>query len=220
VRRRLGLIRFLLEAGFLILVAAAVGLAGLDWIWIVVVMFGAWLLVAIVERSEMRPRPEPELVVEEPAPEPEPEPGQEPEPAAEREPEPRPEPEPEPAPEPVPETEPEPVVVALPPPPRQLPPPGEPERPVRTWRRRVAAEDDSVVRLQAPPQPRGWNVWELERIATAAEGDNPAKDEERALLVLSLRQFADASGDLPVDFDPLVREAFDSELLDALARPV
>ena len=38
--------------------------------------------------------------------------------------------------------------------------------------------------------------------------------------MLNLREFADASGDLPVQFDPLVRETFDSELLDGLARPV
>ena len=65
-----------------------------------------------------------------------------------------------------------------------------------------------------------WNIWELERIADEAEGYDPARDEERELLVLSLREFADASGDLPVEFDSLVREAFDPELLDALARPV
>ena len=56
MKRRLPLIRFLLEAGFLILVAVAVGLADLSWVWIVVVMFGAWLLVAVVERSETRTR--------------------------------------------------------------------------------------------------------------------------------------------------------------------
>ncbi len=54
MRIRIPLIRFLLEAGFLILVAAAVGLAGLGWVWIAVIMFCAWLLVAIVERSEAR----------------------------------------------------------------------------------------------------------------------------------------------------------------------
>jgi hypothetical protein len=72
--------------------------------------------------------------------------------------------------------------------------------------------------LQVPQAPREWNVWELERLASAAEGDDPAKDEERALLVLSLRQFADASGVLPVDFDHLVREAFEPELLDGLVQ--
>ena len=46
--------RFVLEAGFLVLVAAAVGLAQLGWVWIAVVMFCAWLLVAVVERSESR----------------------------------------------------------------------------------------------------------------------------------------------------------------------
>ena len=38
--------------------------------------------------------------------------------------------------------------------------------------------------------------------------------EERALLLLHMRQFADASGDLPVEFDPLVREAFGSDLAE------
>ena len=32
--------------------------------------------------------------------------------------------------------------------------------------------------------------------------------EERTLLLLHLREFADASGDLPVEFDSLVRDAF------------
>jgi hypothetical protein len=71
-----------------------------------------------------------------------------------------------------------------------------------------------------PQQPRQWNVWELERLATLAEGEDRAKDEERAVLVQSLRQFADASGELPVDFDSLVRESFEPELLDELvSRP-
>jgi len=51
VKVRLAVVRFLLEATFLVLVAAAAGLAGLDAIWIGVVMFGAWLLVALVERT-------------------------------------------------------------------------------------------------------------------------------------------------------------------------
>ena len=51
MRIRLSVVRFLLEAAFLILIAAAAGLAGLDAIWIGVVMFGAWLLVALIERT-------------------------------------------------------------------------------------------------------------------------------------------------------------------------
>jgi hypothetical protein len=100
-----------------------------------------------------------------------------------------------------------------------LPPDPEPEPgpPARAWRRRAPERDESVVRLQLPQAPREWNVWELERLASAAEGEDPAKDEERAILVLSLRHYADASGVLPVDFDALVREAFEPELLDGLA---
>ena len=41
--------RFLIEAGFLIAVAVAAGLARLDAIWIIVVMAGAWLLMAAIE---------------------------------------------------------------------------------------------------------------------------------------------------------------------------
>lgn len=53
------------------------------------------------------------------------------------------------------------------------------------------------------PQPVNWNVWSLERVAR----DHP-EAEELEYLVSSLRQFADAAGQLPADFDPLVRESF------------
>ncbi len=59
--------------------------------------------------------------------------------------------------------------------------------------------------------PRVWNIWELERLAGELNGD-VAAEEERALLLLHLREFADASGDLPVEFDPLVRDAFGAGL--------
>ena len=54
MRIPISLIRFLLEAGFIILVATAAGLARLSALWIGVVMFGAWLLVAFVERTGAR----------------------------------------------------------------------------------------------------------------------------------------------------------------------
>ena len=182
--------RFLLEAGFLVLVAAAVGLAGLGWVWIAVVMFCAWLLVAVVERSEGRTgagrRASPaehkqEPAAETPSPEPPPEPEAEPEPVAEAKP-----------------------VLTVAPPPPQPPPAAEPE---------VPAEPEVVVPLvRRDSTPREWNVWDLERIASEQEGQSLARDEERALLLMSLRQFANASGDLPVDFDPLIREAFGTAL--------
>src|SRR4249919_386472 len=101
MRMRVSLVRFLLEAGFLVLVAAAAGLADLSALWIGVVMLGAWLLVVFVERSGTRSArlarwhaaAEAEAPVE---PEPVPEPG----PLVELEPELEPELQLEPEPEP------------------------------------------------------------------------------------------------------------------------
>jgi outer membrane biosynthesis protein TonB len=71
------------------------------------------------------------------------------------------------------------------------------------------AEPQAVVRLPVDgAEPRAWNVWELERLADEAEGRDPAQDEELAFLLLELRQFANADGQLPVEFDPVVRESF------------
>jgi hypothetical protein len=57
---------------------------------------------------------------------------------------------------------------------------------------------------------RSWNLWELDRLARALNGD--ARAEERRLLLLHLRDFADSSGQLPVEFDPLVRDVFGPRL--------
>src|SRR4051794_6770867 len=138
-------------------------------------MFGAWLLVALIERAGSR-RARPKATTE-------------PEPAAEPEPEPAPEPEPEPEREP----EPAPVLVVAP------PPPPEPE-----------PEPTVVPLVLRDSTPRSWNLWELERLAEELNGGPAA--EERTYLLLHLREFADASGDLPVEFDPLVRDAFGAEL--------
>ena len=193
--RGMTVVRFLLEAGFLVLVAAAAGLAELGWVWIALVMFCAWVLVAVVERSEGRTGANRRVAPAE----------QEREPAAEA-PSPQPPPEREAQPEPTPEPQPEakPVLTIAPPPPPQPPPATEPE---------TSAEPEVVVPLvRRDSTPREWNVWDLERIAGEQEGRNPALHEERALLLMSLRQFANASGDLPVDFDALIREAFGSAL--------
>jgi hypothetical protein len=69
-------------------------------------------------------------------------------------------------------------------------------------------------RRPVEPRPRAWNLWELERLAEQLNGGPQA--EERALLLLHLREFADPSGGLPPEFDRLVREAFG----DALTEPV
>jgi hypothetical protein len=62
--------------------------------------------------------------------------------------------------------------------------------------------------------PREWNVWDLERIAREQAGDDVARNEERAYLLMYLREFANADGILPADFDGVVRETF-GDVLDA-----
>lgn len=195
MRIRISLVRFLLEAGFIILVAAAAGLARLSTLWIGVVMFGAWLLVAFVERTGSRGRPRRQAADE---------PASEPEPVAVE----TPDPEPDPEPEPEPERAPEPVLVSVP----SLPDP-EPEPEPEPQPEPQPAVVPLILRDQ---NPRAWNLWQLEHLAAIKDGD-AARVEERALLLLHMRQFANAAGDLPAEFDPLVREAFGSDLAE-LAR--
>ena len=171
--------------------------------------------------------PEPELVpppppvdpappalepVVDPEPGPVVEPG--PEPVVEPEPEPVVDPEPEAEPEPEPEPEPAPVAM-LPPPPPQLTvitsapdPQPDPEPELEPEPVEVA----TVVALR-PAEPREWNLWELERRVRDTAGADPERDEERAYLLMYLREFANPEGTLPRDFDALVRESF-SDLLE------
>lgn len=184
MRIRSSLIRFLLEAGFIILAAAVAGLARLSAPWIVVVMFGAWLLVAFVERTGARGVRRRQAAEQ---PEAEPPPAH----VAVIEPEPELEPEPEPEPQPL---------LAV------VPPPAEPEPELEP--------EPAVVSLALrDPTPRAWNLWRLEELAASKDGD-PARVEERALLLLHMRQFASPAGELPTEFDPLVREAFGSDLAE------
>ena len=135
--------------------------------------------------------------------------------ADEHPPTPLPEPEspaPEPAP-PVPEPEP-PTPEPGPPPPqlRSVPPPELPPEP------ESAGEEMPGTVVHLPwdgGEPREWNVWELERLARGGESRDPRRDEELAFLLLELRQFANANGELPISFDLVVRESF-GELLFAL----
>jgi hypothetical protein len=123
------------------------------------------------------------------------------------EPEPEREPEPEAQPEPEPEREPEPVLVALPP----LP---EPELEPEAEAEPKPQPEPAVVPLVLhDPTPRAWNLWQLEQLASTKDGD-PARVEERALLLMHMRQFASPAGDLPTEFDPLVREAFGPDLAE------
>ena len=214
-------VRFAGETAFLILVALGLGLAEFDPIVIGVVMFVAWVLVALLERASSK---EAEGAA---AGEPASEPAAAPPPHVERiEVEPvavdvrPPEPESEPAPEP----EPEPTVsersaraiLASGPPPLPPEPAKEEEPKPKPARRRLSVER----RPQPPPPPptepepepvvhgppRVWNLWELERAARSAPDDE--RQEERTALLIHLREFANADGDLPIEFDSLVHESF------------
>jgi hypothetical protein len=223
VRGRVWL-RVACEVLFIVGVAIAVGFASLATWVIIVVMAGAWLLVAALEwavsRGEAAPPPPAAELEHPPAPvpaevpraerhvrvlprhEPEPQPVAA-EPGAEPQVEPPAEPEPErAAAESEPEPRPQPQLEVVPPPKRE--PEGEPEPPPQ------------VVQLgpQTSGTPREWNLWELERLARERTGDDAVRDEEWQFLFMYLREFADPNGVLPATFDGLVRESF-SELITA-----
>jgi hypothetical protein len=186
-------------------------------------------------RSEPEPPSEPEPSPEPPSqpesgPEPEPEP--EPEPQSERASPPPPsppEPEPAPPPPPGPESPPEPVFAA---PVQEEPPPARAEplrsrllrlRSVPSPRPEPAPEPaaatpatPSVVEFRPRTiEPREWNLWDLERIAREEVREHPERRDEWSYLFLHLREFAQADGSLPTEFDGLVRESF----ADMLERP-
>ena len=75
-----------------------------------------------------------------------------------------------------------------------------------------AGHEPEPVAVPGDPSPRTWNLWDLERLAEEMNGDSRA--EERALLLLHMREFADPSGNLPLEFDSLVREAFGAGLAE------
>jgi outer membrane biosynthesis protein TonB len=100
--------------------------------------------------------------------------------------------------------------------PEREPPPPEPERPPLV----AAPPPPEPARVEPEPAPvavpvairqgtpREWNLWELEQASRRASGDDPLRDEERNYLLMYLREFANAEGTLPADFDALVRDSF------------
>ena len=196
--------RFLIEAGFIIAVAVVAGIERLGTWWIILVVAAAWILVAIVEivvwarQVAGRQTPGTRRVEPVPAPSPPSVPSvivrPEPEPLRERPPEPEPIWEP-------------PRVAAVPTPPpepeTELEPSPEPTRP-------EPVPETARVLAFTPGNdaPREWNLWELERVAREHAGEDVAQAEERAYLLMYLREFAGPDGVLPADFDGLVRDAF------------
>jgi len=203
MRVRTGLVRFVLEGVFLVVVAALLAVLGLNWLAIVLILAGALVLAIGIDRfaagheqrrePPFRPRaagPEPALAAgptdihvlgadEAPA-------------TAER----------EAMREPQEDREQELV--------RSRGRLGRRARSDRPSEPGKAAADQAVL----PPaseyadEPREWNIWQLDRLARDGAGVDAARDEERALLLMHLREFAGPDGLLPASFDDLVRESF------------
>jgi hypothetical protein len=191
--------RFWIEAGFIVAVAVVAGIEQLSTWWIIAVVAAAWLIVAAVEiaiwvrhagarRQAQREQPEPARAF----------PPSESIVVRSRE-----HVEARPAPKPAPSR-----ITAV--------PPLEP-KPVETTEAEPVTEPSRVVAFTpANDAPREWNLWELERAARDHASDDVARNEERAYLLVYLREFAGPDGILPSDFDGLVRDAF-GDVLHAVA---
>jgi hypothetical protein len=182
--------RFLIESGFIIAVAVVAGAEGLGAVWITALVGAAWAGVAVVEitlrtarRARAGARTQPLVEAQSTAPTVT---VQQPQPSAEPETVPEP---PHLTSVPVPPSEPEPVVEREP----------EPLPDFETA--------DVLAFATTNHAPREWNLWELERAARNHGGDD-VQAEERAYLLMYLREFAGPDGVLPADFDGLVRDAF------------
>jgi outer membrane biosynthesis protein TonB len=202
--------RTVVEAVFLVAVPVVVLVLGQSPAVIIASAAVAYLLVLVFEAVLWRNRPDgpaaaaaaaapavevPEAVRVLPAqaePEPEPAPAPEPEPAAAPIAEEPVAEEPERILRPVPTPEPEPEPVAVAPQP----------------------EPQTVVALPLSSEPRQWNLWDLEHATREHAGADAARDEERSFLLMYLRDFAGPDGQLPIDFDGLVRDSF-GDLLGA-----
>jgi hypothetical protein len=184
--------RTVVEAAFLVAVPVIALETGLSWFGIIIAGAIAYLFVLASEwivwfranePAEEAPAEDSRVLTAE----------AEPEPASV----PLPEAPAAPAPTLVPLPEPEPPVPA---PPAPAPPPEPEPEPLPP----AAA----VVPIGRASAPRQWNLWDLERLARAHAGGDPAVDEERTYLLMYLRDFAGPDGLLPVDFDALVRQSF------------
>ncbi|HEV3478648.1 MAG TPA: hypothetical protein VG144_04285 [Gaiellaceae bacterium] len=100
------------------------------------------------------------------------------------------------------------AILASSPPP--LPPEPKSRAPVRT-EPTPSPEPEPAAAPSATP--REWNLWELQRAVREAAGNE--RHEEWSALLIHLREFANADGELPAEFDTLVRESF-GPVLDEL----
>jgi len=206
--------RFLIEAGFIIVVAVIAGIEQLDSWAIIGIVGAAWIVVAAVEigiwaRQAVRgpglDRAEP--AIEPPAPPPLPRLAARPEVRVAPRSEAPPVPKLEPVPVPASSAEP-PRIAAVP----SLPPEQEPEQELEP-----EPEPARVVAFTpANTGPREWNLWDLERAAREHVSADVAVEEERSYLLMYLRDFAGPDGVHSAVSDGLVRDAF-GDVLHAVA---
>jgi hypothetical protein len=185
--------RFLLQTGFLILVATIAAVLHLNAWAIAVVMAGAFAAVVFAERFMNRKggaRPSRKAAAPDVA---------EPEPVTKslvRPPVTPPAREPvRPRPRPVPAA----AAAAL----------AGPVKPAPTW---PSASQPEAPTPQSPSptvvQRRRWNIFDLQNRASGIATADPARHEELTFLLLYLREQADVAGDLSEEFDGFVRESF------------
>ncbi len=224
--------RTVVEAAFLVSVPAVAAAIGSEWTTIVAASGAGYLVVLLLEATLLREgraapaalsrlrlplrnvvvkRPEPEPVAPAPVesvlvhqpPAPAPVPAQ-PEHVRVLRPEPEPEPVPPlaPRPAPVPAIEFAPLVAV----------PEPMAEPVAVHEPDPVPAAPTVVPIGYGAGPRQWSLWDLESLTRESAGIDAVRDEERQFLLMYLRDFADANGMLPIDFDGLVRDSF-GELL-------
>ena len=200
--------RFLLQAGFLILVATIAAVLHLNAWAIVVVMAGAFAAVVCAERFMTREggaRASLKAAAPEPVAEPEPQPlahrgaGCDPSRPPNRS-----------CFRPLGRSRGNPCGPGHAPYRQRLPPRlWRPVKPAPTW------PSASPPKASAPPPPsppvvqrRRWNVFDLQNRASGIATTDPARHEEFTFLLLYLRELADVAGDLTEEFDGFVRESF------------
>jgi hypothetical protein len=209
--------RFGAESALIIAAAVFAYLLQVPWPGVAAIVFGAWFVVAVFEVLAARAAPQEAPGADEAGPEIAQEPVrplslpvlQPPATAVAAETDVPALPEVPAPPAALPPSGPAPPPAVAPPPPTPPPmvvPPGPP----------VAAPtppDAASTPPAAPPAvpstgDGGWNLWVLERAAREQAGRDPVRDEERSFLLMYLREFADAEGNLPDEFDGLVRDSF------------
>jgi type IV secretory pathway VirB10-like protein len=178
--------RFLIEAAFIIAVAVLAGIADLGTWWIIALVGAAWLIVAFFElglwvAAGRRAAAKPRVPTQ---------PGGVEDVRASR------------------EVALQQAVVPPPPPPRLVAPPPPPPPPPEPEPEPEPEPAPEPVAYLPATAPREWNLWEIERAVRDRTGEDVAQNEERAYLLVYLREFAGADGTLPSDFDGLVRDAF------------